>query len=138
MKIATTGIDTTLERAAEHLGDLTPHVMALYLQRHPEAAALFNDLGLGEGSQLEGRMVEAVVYFLMEWQHSPAAVRIALLDTLPHHVRTLGIPIPAFRGLVTAVFDTVRTTIPAADPHELEAWEHLHQSLLAPLHAGNT
>lgn len=123
-------IDAILEQAADALGDLTPHVMARYLACHPEAAAWFNAHGLGEPQRLAGRMVESVVYFLMEWRRSRAAVQIALLDTFPHHVRTLGITPEAFRGLLQAVCEVVRHTLPEQAHRQRTAWSRLEQEVM--------
>ena len=123
--------DLTLERAAEQLGDITPHVLSNYYRHHPDARQRFIALSMGPHAQLEGRMVEGVLYCLMHWYLSPGEIRIMLTEALLHHLTTLEISSSQFGGLITAVCDTVAATIPAEELGERDAWSMLHQEMLA-------
>lgn len=120
----------SLERAAEELGDITPHVMAAYYARHPEARERFEELHSGNPDRLEGQMVEQVLYCLMEWFDSAGEIEIILITTVPHHIDTLNIPPTFFADLIDAVCDTVVATIPADRAGERAVWDELRHELL--------
>lgn len=118
-------LDACLERAAEILGDLTPHALARLRDRYPDLHARFEAFWPGQGAQLEGQMVEQALYCLMEWPSAPEATRILLVNTAPHHVDTLKIEPGLFVGLIDAVRETVDETIPHAASAERAAWRQV-------------
>jgi hypothetical protein len=123
-------LHSSLIRAAEALGDITAPVYALYYIRCPEARLRFDELGLGERTQLEGAMVQQTLYCLMYWFDSPGEIEIVLTSTIPHHIETLGVSGKMFTHLISAVCDTIIATIPAQEEHELAVWRELHADLI--------
>ena len=120
-----------LERAAATLGDITPHVMAAYYLRHPEAVAVFEHHEPGNRLSLEGEMVGEIVYCLMEWFEAPGKIEVVLVTTVPHHLATLEIPAVLFHDLITAVCETIGGTIPAAASAEQAIWAQLCREIHA-------
>lgn len=123
-------IHSGLERAAEVLGDITAPVYALYYAHCPQARARFAELHANGQERLEGSMVEQVLYCVMYWFESPGEVEIVLLNTIPHHIETLGVTVEMFSRLITAVCDTVVAIIPADAENERAAWHELHVDLM--------
>jgi len=123
-------LETSLERAAELLGDITPHVYEVYYRRCPQAKADFEYHFPGEGHPLEGQMVEQALYCLMEWYESPGEVEIILLSTVPHHIETLHIEPNHFSELIIAVCETIVSTIPPENTEELGVWAELRVELM--------
>ena len=124
-------LHTSLERASEQLGDITPIVMSTLYARRADARARFEDLAAGNRAQLEGEMVEQVLYCLMEWFTSPGEIEILLLSTIPHHIDTLGVGPGLFNDLISIVCETVIATIPASAEDERRVWTELEGELLA-------
>jgi AcrR family transcriptional regulator len=122
-------LESSLERAAEALGDVTPQVMAAYYQRHPEARQRFDELLPGGGRRLEQEMVEQALYCLMEWYNAPAEIEIILTNTVPHHAETLGVRPQLFSELIAAVCDTIAATIPAHEAGERAVWRELREEM---------
>lgn len=113
-------LDTLLQRAADQLGDLRPHVMARFYGRFPEAFAIFETESAGHRERLEGDMVEQTLYCLMTWVVRPTEIRIVLQSTVPHHDAALHVPETLFTGFVDAVVETIAGTIPAGATAERE------------------
>lgn len=130
-------LETSLTRAAELLGDITPMVMARYYARFPEALEHFEYHGLGDRESLEGEMVEQILYCLLDYLQSRGAIEIMLLGTVPHHIQTLKIPATLFHGLLDCLCDVVAETIPADSTNERRVLEDLHASLKALVDRGD-
>jgi len=124
-------LDTIMERACDILGDVTPHVFNLYYVTFPEARAHFVKHARSKCGQLEGQMVEQILYCLMEWPESPEQVKIILLDCGPHHVETLDIPPGLFCGLIDAVCNVIDKTIPQQEEDEKALWKSIHNDVRA-------
>lgn len=124
-------LEASLERAAQQLGDITPHVYEAYYRRCPEAKADFEYHFPGDDHPLEGQMVEQALYCLMEWFDSPGEVEIVLLTTVPHHIQTLHIEPRHFSELIVAVCETIVATIPPENADELAVWKELLGELMA-------
>lgn len=124
-------LEASLERAAEQLGDITPHVYETYYRRCPEAKADFDHHFPGDSHPLEGQMVEQALYCLMEWFDSPGEIEIILLSTVPHHIETLHIEPRHFSELINAVCETIVATIPPERSEELAVWKELRGELIA-------
>ncbi len=120
---------SSLERAAEELGDITPYVMERYYGRLPEGRVQFQELHEWNQGTLEGAMVEQTLYCLMEWYESPGEVEIILVTTVPHHLETLDVPLELFTGLIDTVCETIVSTIPEQEKGELAVWEELHTTI---------
>jgi hypothetical protein len=105
-------LDTILQRAADQLGDLRPHVMTRFYDRFPQARTIFETESAGHREKLEGDMVEQTLYCLMTWVERPTEVRIVLQSTVPHHEAALHVPEALFGGFLDAVIDTIACTIP--------------------------
>lgn len=129
-------LDSSLERAADRLGDITPHVMSLLYSRFPEARERFETLYPGGRERLEQEMVEQALFCLMEWLNDRAVIEIILTTTIPHHAEVLAVAPKLFSGLVTAVCDTITATIPAHETAEHAVWAELHAAIQAQVEAG--
>lgn len=124
-------LETSLERAADRLGDITNPVMDRYYILHPGARASFREHGLGNTVKLEAEMVESVLYCLMNWLDRPQEIRVMFGSTVPHHEETLHVNSDWFRGLVDAAVHVIVETIPEAAQDEREVWEDIHQGVNA-------
>lgn len=124
-------LETSLERAADRLGDITDPVIKRYYMLHPEARASFHEHGLGNTVKLEAEMVESVVYCLMNWLDRPQEIRIMFGSTVPHHEETLHVNSDWFSGLVDAAVYVIAETIPDTHQDEHDLWEEIHQGVNA-------
>jgi hypothetical protein len=124
-------LNTTLERAADQLGDITAPVMALYYQRFPQSLERFEQLWPGKRAELEGEMVERVLYCLMVWFESPGEIEIMLSGSVLHHSDTLHVGPDWFAGFLDAAADVIAGTIPAECSDEHAVWEELRRDLLS-------
>ncbi len=122
-------LEASLTRAAEVLGDVTPHVMTLYYARHPGAAASFEHHGLGKTAALEGEMIENCLYCLMYCLERPTEIEILLENSVPHHHFTLEVPLGWYQGLVDAAIDVIAGTVPADAAAELQVWAEIRERL---------
>lgn len=122
-------LDSSLMRAADLLGDITPHVFERFYQVFPEALERFEELSLHQRPDLEGQMIEQSLYCLMQWFESPDTVRIIVVGTLPHHVETLNVSMDSFAGLMDAICDVIVATIPADQPGEHAIWAELRAAM---------
>ncbi len=125
---------TTLGRAAEQLGDITPHVYARYYAAYPEARGHFVQLQPEDSARLEGEMVEQILFCLMELPEDRIYIEIILLHTVPQHLEDLDLPLSLFDGLICAVRDVIGDLIPAANASERSAWYELAADLLGMVH----
>jgi len=123
-------LDASLERAAEQLGDITPHVMERYYAKLPGARERFEHFQPDNRQRLEGQMVEQVLYCLMEWYECPGEIEFILLNTIPHHIDTLGIAPEHFAELLLLVCDTIAGTIPVDQPDERAVLAGLRATML--------
>lgn len=122
-------LNTSLERCAEQLGDITPVVIAAFYRAFPQARDRFDALYPNGRHQLEGEMVAQVLYCLMEWYSCPGEIEVILMTTVPHHIRTLEVGMELFSGLIDAVCDTVDATIPPEMLQERAVWAELRTVL---------
>lgn len=128
-------IETTLERTAEQLGDITGPVITHYYQRCPEIKALFAELGRGNPAEIEGQMVESILYCFMTWFKSPGEIRIILSESAIHHLLTLGVTLEGFTYLMVATWEVITGTIPPDCHDEMATWTELRSDLLAIIEA---
>jgi hypothetical protein len=122
-------LDTSLEHAAELLGDITAPVMARFYDVHPEARRVFEYHGLLGREKLEAEMVQNALYWTMTWLEHDKEIRIHLGNSVPHHEETLKVPSRWYRGLVDAVIDVIAETIPADHLDALELWKRIREGL---------
>jgi len=122
-------LNSSLERTAEKLGDITPNVMERFYARFQDARQCFEELYRGDRQKLEGEMIEQVLYCLMEWYDCPGEIEIVMVTTIPHHVECLHVHPEFFSGLIDAVCDTVVSTIPAEETGELGVWAELQETM---------
>ncbi|MEH6756255.1 MAG: hypothetical protein V7676_01945 [Parasphingorhabdus sp.] len=118
-------LETSLERAADKLGDITDPVMKRYYSLYPDARASFHEHGLGNTVKLEADMVESVLYALMNWLEAPQEIRIIFGSTVPHHEETLHVNSDWFRGLVDAAVYVISETIPDEQRDEHALWKEI-------------
>lgn len=122
-------VETSLERTADQLGDITNPVIERYYAMHPDARASFDEHGLGNAVKLETEMVDSVLYCLMNWIDRPEEIRIMFGRTVPHHEETLHVHIDWFGGLVDAAVQIIMETIPESRRDEREVWTGIHREL---------
>ncbi|MEW4466504.1 hypothetical protein AB1K62_01560 [Parasphingorhabdus sp. JC815] len=122
-------LETSLERAADRLGDITDPVMNRYYAVHPGARKSFQEHGLGNTVKLEAEMVESVVYCLMTWLDRPEEIRIMFGSTVPHHEEALAVNSDWFSGLVDAAVHVIVETIPDTHQDEHALWQEIHKGL---------
>ena len=122
-------LDHSLIRAAEALGDVTPHAMARYYARYPDAAASFEHHGLGKTAALEGEMVENCLYCLMHCLDRRAEIEILLESSVPHHHFTLDVSLGWYQGLVDSTIDVIVATVPADADDEQRLWQEIRERL---------
>jgi hypothetical protein len=122
-------LDTSLERAADVIGDITAPVLARFYEAHPEARAAFEHHRPGSFEKLEAEMVQNALYWAMTWLDRATEIRIHLGGSVPHHEETLAVPATWYRGLVEAVTDVIAETIPADRPDETEVWREIRSGL---------
>lgn len=118
-------LDRSLNRAADVLGDITPHVFARYYDTFPDARRCFLEHGGTTPHDLEGEMVAQVIYLLMEWVREGSWATYIWATTVPHHVYTLHVPVTYFVGLSDAVIDTIVATIPPDCESEQRYWDEV-------------
>lgn len=123
-------LDTTLERAGELLGDISPIVYAAYYRAYPEAQGTFDVDYAGGRTHLEGSMVEQVLYCLMRFFESPEEIEFLISYALTHHIEDLGVGGGIFAGLISAVVDVIASTIPDERLAERVLLAELHTHLL--------
>ena len=109
-------------RLAEARGDITRDVLEIYYRQIPSGRESFVRHGLGNVSELEGRMVAATAFLLMKWAEEPYSARIEQGTTIVHHNDTLEIPPRMYIGLIDAVLEVLLSTIPQDCPQELALW----------------
>lgn len=124
-------LETTLTRAADMLGDVTPAVMTRFYARWPEARATFEALSPGRREVLEGEMIERVLYCLMQWHDYPGEIEIMLFGSVPHHAQTLNVPAEWYGGLLAMAMEVIGETIPADRADETGCWSDLRSDLAA-------
>lgn len=122
-------LESTLTRAAEQIGDITPVAMKIYYQRRPEALAAFEAHGLGKRSHLEGMMIENSLHCLMHWLQSPGEIEVLLSGSVPHHRDTLHIPPEWYSDFIETTADVIAQTIPAQNTAELVVWNEVRKEL---------
>jgi len=113
------------------VGDITEPVLMRYYQHCPEAKALFAELGRGNPAEIEGQMVESILYCFMVWFKSPGEIRILLSGSAIHHLSTLGITLEGFTQLLLSAWEVITASIPPENQIELEIWAELRAELLA-------
>lgn len=122
-------LESSLERAAEEIGDITKPVMDLYYQRFPNSREAFERLWPGRRDTLEGEMTERTLYCLMQWFDSPGEIEIMLMGSVPHHNATLQVRPEWFAGFIDATADVITATIPADRGDEQAVWQELRAEL---------
>ena len=122
-------METSLERAAESIGDITGPVVARFYEAFPEARESFEHHGLGKREALEAQMVENALTAAMTWLERPAEVRILLGGSVPHHKETLAVPPAWYRGLMEATIEVIAGSIPPGHPAELDLWNDIRRRL---------
>jgi hypothetical protein len=122
-------LDTSLERAAEVLGDITAPAMTRFYETYPDAREAFEHHALGNREKLEAEMVENALYWAMNWLDRPTEIVIQMGSSVPHHQETLKVAPPWYGGLLNAVIDVIAETIPPDQPEELALWNRIRREL---------
>jgi hypothetical protein len=122
-------LESSLERAAEVLGDITEPAMSRFYEGYPEAKASFEHHGLGKTEKLEATMVENALFWAMNWLERPTEIIIQVGGSVPHHQDTLKVTLAWYRGLVESVIDVIADTIPADRGEELAVWRQIRGEL---------
>ncbi len=117
------------QRLAEQRGDITAEVLENYYRKHPAGHASFTHHGLDNVPELEGRMVAATIFLLMQWAEDPYSARIEQGTTIVHHNDTLEIPPRLYLGLIDAVLELLFATIPADAEQEIALWRRVRNEI---------
>jgi len=128
-------LDTSLERAADLLGDITQPTMTHYYKRFPDARSSFEEHGLGRATSLETEMIDSVLYCLMYWLERRFEIEIIFGSSVPHHEETLHIKHEWYVGLVQSAAAVISDTIPKTERAELEIWREISDGLVGAMEA---
>lgn len=123
--------ERSMERLVEKLGDITRPVLESYYQRHPGTRESFVEHGMGDTTELEGRMVTAAAFMLLQWAEDPFSTRIAQGTTISHHHDTLLVGPQWYLGLFDAVLDVLLPTIPDEAEEERSMWLEIRSEIAA-------
>lgn len=123
--------ERSMERLLEKRGDITRPVLDIYYARHPGTRESFVEHGMGDTAELEGRMVTAAAFMLLQWAEDPFSTRIAQGTTISHHHDTLLVGPQWYLGLFDAVLDVLLGTIPADAPEERTMWLEIRTEIAA-------
>ncbi len=128
-------LETSLERAAELLGDVTQPTMAHYYKQFPDARSSFDEHGLGRTTALETEMVDSVLYCLMYWLERRLEIEIIFGSSVPHHEDTLKIKYEWYVGLVQSAAAVILELIPKSEVNELLVWQKISDGLVDAMNA---
>ena len=128
-------LETSLERAAEMLGDITQPTMRHYYKQFPEAKSSLEGHGIGRSTSLETEMVDSVLYCLMYWLERRFEIEIIFGSSVSHHEDTLRINHEWYVGLVQSAATVIKNTIPETENEELEVWQEISDGLFAAMEA---
>ena len=117
--------EKSFTRLAETRGDITQDVLEIYYRTLPAGRESFIHHGLGNVPELEGRMVTATAFLLMQWAEDPWTAKIEQGTTIVHHNDTLIIPPLLYLGLIDAVLEVLLPTIPEDCDDELAMWQRV-------------
>lgn len=123
--------EKSFNRLAEERGDITAEVLEIYYRNLPAGHDSFVHHGLGNVSELEGRMVTATVFLLMQWANDPRSARIEQGSTIVHHNDTLVIPPRLYMGLIDAVLEVLLGSIPPDCLDERAFWRGVRDEIVA-------
>ena len=120
----------SMERFVEQKGDITAEVLELYYARFPDARASFEHHGCGHTAELEGRMVNTVAFYLLNWIENPSGVLIEQGTTFPHHHDTLQVGPQWYMGLIDVVLIVLLETIPPENTDERDMWLDIREEIV--------
>lgn len=123
--------ERSMERFVDQVGDITRPVLDIYYARHPGTRESFVVQGMGDTAELEGRMVNAAAFMLLQWAEDPFSTQIAQGTTISHHHDTLLVGPQWYLGLFDAVLDVLLPTIPADAEDEREMWLEIRAEIAA-------
>lgn len=122
--------ERSMERLVEQVGDITGPVLDIYYARHPGTRQSFVHHGMGDTAELEGRMVTATAFMLLQWASDPYSTRIEQGTTIVHHNDTLVIGPQWYVGLVDAVLQVLHETIPPEADDERSVWQEVRREIV--------
>lgn len=119
-----------LSDVSQAMGDITQAVSELLYREAPDVEPAFTRLSQGSVALLEGSMVEQVIYCIMDWHDAREEIELKLINTIPHHVRTLSVSVAHFVALVDAVFSVIMSGVPhMGDWREVEFWKKFRKEM---------
>jgi hypothetical protein len=93
--------EALLEEVAEQAGDITPEVLSVFYQAHPEAVGLFAE------KRLEEMMVSQALHCVLVWLSRPMEIKILLRETIAHHNEVFAVSALWFTGLFESLMATL-------------------------------
>lgn len=120
----------SMDRLVEKLGDFTRPVLEIYYRQHPGTRESFVHHGMGDTGELEGRMVTATAFMLLQWASDPYSTRIEQGTTIVHHHDTLLVGPQWYVGLVDAMLEVLGTTIPSDAGDERSMWQEVRREIV--------
>ncbi len=121
--------ELSLNRLAEAQGDITEQVLDRYYRRHPGARGSFEHHGVGDTAELEGRMVTATLFLMLQWAEDANRTRIEQGTTIVHHHDALEIGPQWYLGLIDAVLEVIVESIPGTKSAEIALWLRVRQEI---------
>lgn len=121
--------ETSLGRMADVRGDVTADVIARYYNAMPATQASFEQHGMGNRSELEGRMVGEIAFLLLKWAENPAVSKIEQGTTIIHHQDTLEVSPHWYLGMIDAFLLELFETIPTDKTEEYDLWRTIRSEI---------
>ena len=125
-------LNTSLEYAANTLGDINPQVLSNYYSAYPEAEKEFDRLSFGNReirTRMERSMIDSALYCFMAWYEYPSEVDLTLQGAATQHSDTK-IPLSLVTGLLQATAEVIMSAIPKNDGQALGVWRELEANLI--------
>ena len=124
-------VEISFTRLAEQRGDVTADVIDRYYRHFPGVEESFAHHGMSDVAELEGRMVTATIFMLMQWVENPNATKIEQGTTIVHHQDVLVIGPLWYAGLVDVVLAVLLETVPDDCPNEHAFWRAIREDIIS-------
>ncbi|MFV0645923.1 MAG: hypothetical protein ACK5NN_15755 [Sphingomonadaceae bacterium] len=118
-----------LQCLADTWGDIVDPAMERFYKQYPDALESFEYHGLGERHNLEGMMIEQVIYFLMTWPEDPSEISIIMDNSVRHHHDVLQVFPRWYIGLIDAVIGLIFEALPDNSDNARRVWREIRDEL---------
>ena len=120
--------ESSLENAAEVLGDITPIVLDQFFKECPEAEAIFRTHGMGAKESLQASMVDWGLYCLMNWFERKQEIEIILFDAAKQH-DFLKLDPKLTINLFNTLIDVIESTVAEDQIETKRLWSQIKKEL---------